>query len=249
MINSKKKQMQKIVNDYFSLPEVVSYYSKFKLHNSEKILFKKYLKKRARVLDLFCGSGRASIPLAKIGYRVVGVDINPKLIQIAELNARKQSLQNVKFYCVDAEKMKFKKNSFDYILILENSLEHVPTRKKRQNIIKKIYKFIRSGGLVISSFNSSFYPIKLFLKVQRQNLLNIFTHEYESGDIILDRKFGRIYFHFFTPMEIFKLFLHNKFKLVSIEPWNILDKQNNRFPIIFYRYLWFLTYCFWVFKK
>ena len=59
----------------------------------EKIL-KKY--KVKTVLDLTCGTGSQVFWLAKQGYKVVGCDINAKMLQIAKNKNQKRKL-NVKF--------------------------------------------------------------------------------------------------------------------------------------------------------
>ncbi|WP_311264623.1 class I SAM-dependent methyltransferase [Priestia aryabhattai] len=39
------------------------------------------------ILDLACGTGRATIPLAKAGHSLIGVDIHPSMLQEAQKKA------------------------------------------------------------------------------------------------------------------------------------------------------------------
>ena len=50
-----------------------------------------------RAVDLYCGAGNFSIPLAKIAGRVVGVESSPFAIRDAEANARDAGLDNLRF--------------------------------------------------------------------------------------------------------------------------------------------------------
>ena len=43
--------------------------------------------KRARILDLACGTGTLAVELAKLGHRVHGIDISPEMIQKATLKS------------------------------------------------------------------------------------------------------------------------------------------------------------------
>ena len=48
-----------------------------------------------RVLDLFCGMGNFTLPLAKQAASVVGVEGVPALVEKGQQNARLNGLQNV----------------------------------------------------------------------------------------------------------------------------------------------------------
>ncbi|MGS0679688.1 23S rRNA (uracil(1939)-C(5))-methyltransferase RlmD [Shewanella sp. 125m-7] len=54
-----------------------------------------------RVLDLFCGIGNFSLPLAKNGAEVIGVEGVPAMVAQARVNAKLSGLDNVSFYHAD----------------------------------------------------------------------------------------------------------------------------------------------------
>jgi 23S rRNA (uracil1939-C5)-methyltransferase len=54
-----------------------------------------------RVLDLFCGLGNFSLPLARSGAQVVGIEGDAALIARARENARRNDLDRVEFLCAN----------------------------------------------------------------------------------------------------------------------------------------------------
>ncbi|MGZ5050949.1 MAG: 23S rRNA (uracil(1939)-C(5))-methyltransferase RlmD [Methylobacter sp.] len=56
------------------------------------------------VLDLFCGLGNFTLPMAKFAGRVVGVEGDQPLVDHAKENARHNGIENVEFYAADLSK-------------------------------------------------------------------------------------------------------------------------------------------------
>src|SRR3954469_17866488 len=54
------------------------------LQRDAGFLLSKLPKQRRDVLMLACGTGRVAIPIAQAGHRVVGVDIDEKMLALAE---------------------------------------------------------------------------------------------------------------------------------------------------------------------
>jgi 23S rRNA (uracil1939-C5)-methyltransferase len=53
------------------------------------------------VLDLFCGLGNITLPLARYSGNVTGIEGDKNLIEQAKLNARRNRINNVEFYMED----------------------------------------------------------------------------------------------------------------------------------------------------
>ena len=51
-----------------------------------------------RILDLFCGLGNFSLPIATVAKELVGIDGDKALIETAKMNAQNNSLENMKFH-------------------------------------------------------------------------------------------------------------------------------------------------------
>jgi ubiquinone/menaquinone biosynthesis C-methylase UbiE len=77
-----------------------------------------------RVLDLGCGTGGATIAVARrFGAEVVGVDIDPE--QIAEASRVARDVPNVRFEVGDAQHLPFRDEAFD-VVYSSRALHHVP---------------------------------------------------------------------------------------------------------------------------
>ena len=68
-----------------------------------------------RVLDAACGSGNQSIPAARAGAQVVGIDIVPNLLEQAQGWAESEGL-TVKFGEYDVENLPFQNGEFDVVM-------------------------------------------------------------------------------------------------------------------------------------
>jgi ubiquinone/menaquinone biosynthesis C-methylase UbiE len=71
-----------------------------------------------QVLDLACGTGEPAISLAsEVGPegRVVGIDLNTELLELAQGRARQRVLTNIKFQQADAHSLPFPDGTFDLV--------------------------------------------------------------------------------------------------------------------------------------
>lgn len=88
-------------------------------------LFKEKRMKKARILDIPCGIGRVSIPLAKLGYEVTGVDLSPYFVRLAKNKARQFGVASKTSFSVgrmkDVDSL-FPPETFDVIVNIFTSI-------------------------------------------------------------------------------------------------------------------------------
>lgn len=95
-----------------------------------------------QVLDIGCGNGNISIYLGSLGYRVRGVDISEKAINIARKN---NPYPNVSFDAISAEALSAEKERYSAIICSE-VLEHLDNPKQ---LLDTIYNLLEDDGVLI----------------------------------------------------------------------------------------------------
>lgn len=111
------------------------------------------------VLDVGCGAGFLSNPLAMRGFQVTGVDISVESLAVAQ---RHDATASVRYVASDAYSLPFADESFEIVTAMD-FLEHVEHPKQ---VINEISRVLRPGGLFFyHTFNrnpvSHFAVIKL----------------------------------------------------------------------------------------
>ncbi len=100
----------------------------------------------ARILDLACGFGPHSVELASRGFDVVGVDIEPDLIEIAVGEAENKSVENVSFEERDLRELAFEAE-FDVVLNLnDGAIGYFETEEDNHRTFEVIAAALKPGG-------------------------------------------------------------------------------------------------------
>lgn len=109
----------------------------------KKFMQKLKLSKSDTCLDLCCGTGDLTISLAQHTDKVVGLDFNIKMLNLAQEKIDKANLQNkIKLIQADAMNLPIRDNSCD-IVTIGFGLRNVPDADKT---IKEAYRVLKPGG-------------------------------------------------------------------------------------------------------
>jgi SAM-dependent methyltransferase len=189
-------------------------------------IFDEYkIPKDSKILDLSCGIGRHSIPLAKRGYRVIGYDISSLYLQKAREWAKREGLINnnndrgddesnsntIKFYqgdLRDAAKILSSngQTDFDAIISMETSIGYFGEQAD--------YQLFKDLASICSSYSDkpSFPPIFVVDTINRDYLIKEFQ-PFGINDL---------------PQQQLELHIKRKFNLENScieEEWKFYDKR------------------------
>lgn len=127
--------------EYFDIPSN-AYHTDEKNKTIEKVL-EKY--KSKSVLDMACGTGAQVFYLINLGYKVIGSDFSPGLLEIARNKALKE---NIAAEFIDGDMRNLQVGQFDAVITIDNAIGHLV--KNDFNIaISNIYKNLKSGGIYV----------------------------------------------------------------------------------------------------
>jgi SAM-dependent methyltransferase len=112
-------------------------------------------KKRQSILEHAVGTGRAAIPIAQAGHRVVGIDYDPHMVEIAKRKRDSVGVResDLKLLRQDALKLNLRKD-FDWIVILFNTFLGFTTTDQQHRLLQGVRKHLKpSGRFWIDIFN------------------------------------------------------------------------------------------------
>lgn len=140
-----------------------------------------------RVLDLFCGMGNFTLPLAKVAASVVGVEGVPALVAKGRENAALNELQNVTFFHENLEedvtRQAWAKHGFDKILL-------DPARAGAPGVMAHVIKLAPRRMVYVSCnpatlARDSEALLQAGYRIQRLAMLDMFPHTGHLESIVL----------------------------------------------------------------
>ena len=110
----------------------------------------RYGAKGGELLDLACGTGSLSVPLAKRGFDVTAADISQEMLIAA---AAKSS--EAHWLCADMTRLPFEEQ-FDAVVCALDSINHLPDLQAVQQTFDGVYRSLKAGGVFAADLNTPY---------------------------------------------------------------------------------------------
>ncbi len=108
---------------------------------------RKYLQPNMEVLEYGCGTGSTAITHAPYVKHIHAIDISSKMIEIAQGKADAKNVENITFKRSTINEYSVPDQTLDAVLGL--SILHLLANK--EEVIAKVYRMLKSGGLFVTS--------------------------------------------------------------------------------------------------
>ena len=157
----------------------------------------KFLKPKAKILEVGAGTGRYSLALAKMGYDVVAVDLVPKHVEMMKRKSKR--LKN--FQCFEADALDlslFSDNSFDMVLNF-GPMYHLFHQRDKNRAIEEALRVAKKKGICMFAYlsHASIMATYALRKGKVEKVLSLMDNAGRIKD---------------TPEEVFTSFYAEDFK-------------------------------------
>ena len=100
-----------------------------------------------RIVDLGCGTGQVSLPLAERGAQVLAIDVSPHMVDRLRANARDRGLAGVEALALPIEDLSLPPGSVD-LVVTSYAFHHLRDADKGR-VVSAASQWLRPGGRLI----------------------------------------------------------------------------------------------------
>lgn len=122
-------------------------------------IFQRYGKEPKLVLDLACGTGNITIPMAKRGYDMIGIDLSCEMLNIAREKAFEEE-QSILFLNQDMTEFELY-GTVDAIVCALDGINYITDKEMLQKVFLLAANYLNPGGIMIFDINSEYKLSKI----------------------------------------------------------------------------------------
>lgn len=146
-------------------------------------LFKTHGISPAEILDIGCGTGNVTLPLAAMGYKLTGLDLSPEMLAVAESKAREKRL-DIRWIMQDMREINLGEHRYDLVISMTDSLNYIADVDELASVFHSVKNHLKPGGWFVFDLNT-LYKISEVFGSNTYTLLDddvayIWENEYDS---------------------------------------------------------------------
>lgn len=192
-----------------------------------------------RLLDLGCGTGSLTLPLAAAGFDVVGVDLSSDMLTVAADKGLTAGISPSRWLHQDMRCLQFPPDRFDIAVCACDGFNYLADSSELDQTLAGISRCLQPQGLLLFDVHSEYKMREVFdggqFIQESEAGLCLWTSDYdaETGDCshqldIFLRQRGDLYRrtseqhrqHYFCPEELVTALPHNGFAVLAFTGWN-----------------------------
>ncbi len=146
-------------------------------------IMERYGVPRGKVCECACGTGSLTIPLARLGYQMTGVDLSQDMLYEASQKARKEGL-GIPFVRQDMRTLNLHR-PMDAVLSTNDGINYLKDGEELTQFFRCAYQTLREGGVLVMDLST---PYKLehvlgdrFIGDETENFSYLWQNRYHPG--------------------------------------------------------------------
>lgn len=223
-------------------------------------LLEKWAQKvKGTIIDIACGTGRVTIPLAQKGFQLLGIDVHQGMLNEAKRKSSKQQLPT-QWRRQDCTNLHLGVKS-ELIYCVGNSFQHFLTNEDQDGLLSSVNKHLEVEGYFIfgtrfpsreellqesteeywrsyidrdSNLKVDMYTVMTYDSIQQiQHYTTIRKYKNEAGQIV-DEKRTNIRLRYVYPKEMERLMRKHGFEIVELYgDWKESPLTNDSYEMIY----------------
>ncbi len=156
------------------------------LSDDEKELVSALPATKGALLLLGVGGGREAVPLARLGFQVTGVDYVAAMVDCAAENAARRGV-TIGGLVQEISRLDVPAGAYDVVWLSRGLYSCVPTRARRVEMVRRIARALKPGGLFLCQFHWCAGPRPPGKNLMARRIVAACTMgnlSYEPGDML-----------------------------------------------------------------
>ncbi len=160
----------------------------------EEVLLRRHPLPSGPVLVIGCGPGRECVALAKLGHTVVGIDREPRMLDLARSLSERHGV-SVEYRVGEAVGFDLDDARFGSVLILSGLYNMILPASARIRMLEDSRRHLLPGGAIYLTFLSDYLQPGTLPPISKKTVLKAVNPDHEIGDLYLYNEAVHIHPH------------------------------------------------------